>query len=121
MSLLELVVALGVFAVAFLVVMSIFPTSAMALRQGQEVLVATHLAEEALEEARRTPYDELADRVSTVQVASTSNGVTTTSQFAVQTLVTEVEPGLARVRALVSWDGALQRHVELVTYVARTP
>lgn len=122
-SLLEILVAGCVFVVAFLLLLGVFPMAAGAVRQGNEVLAATFLAEQRLEAVRSLPYDSIADSSERVSLATRNNGITCVTSYTVQTLV-EAIPGRAlnamkSVRVLVTWEGQLARHLEVTTYVAK--
>lgn len=119
MSLLELLIAVGVFAVAFVMLLTAFPTAARAVRQGQEHLNATFLAERRLEEVRSLDFEDVEDDLHTVQVSTTNQGLESTLDYSIQTQVSEPQSDLKRVRILVSWAGDRARHVEVLTDVAR--
>lgn len=119
LSLLELLVAVAVFAVAFVMLLTAFPTAARAVRQGQDYINATFLAERCLEQVRSQAYDDVVDGTYTVQVTTNNQGVELKQDFSVQTLVSEPQTNLKRVRVLVSWSGERARHVEVFTDVAR--
>lgn len=122
LSLLELMVALAVFAVAFLMLLAVFPTAARAVRQGEDRMVATFLAERRLEELRAADFDTVVDGFAEVPVESSNAGVANLVTYTVQTDVENVagfEPDLKSVRVVVSWNGERARWVEVTTYVAR--
>jgi hypothetical protein len=122
-SLLEVLLACCVFVVAFLFMLGVFPVAAGAIRQGNEVLAATFLAEQRLEAVRALPYDSIVGSTETVELSTCNNGVTCVTRYTVQTLVEPVAGQpltvLKGVRALVSWQGQLARHLEVATYVAK--
>lgn len=115
----ELLVAVGVFAVAFVMLLTVFPTAARAVRQGEQYLNATFLAERRLEEVRALDFDTVADADSTETMGTTNLGVSSSVAYTVQTRVSLTETNLKRVRVLVSWTGDRARHVEVLTDVAR--
>lgn len=119
LSLLELMIALAVFAVAFLMLLSVFPTAARAVRQGEDRMVATFLADRRLEELRAADFDLLTPSFQGVDVESINAGVSSAMNYTVQTNVTELEPDLKRLRVVVSWNGERARWVEVTTDVAR--
>jgi len=119
LSLLELLVAVSVFAVAFVMLLTAFPTAARAVRQGHDYVAATFLAERCLEQIRGLDYDTIENGTYTVQVNTSNQGVELRQGFSVQTLVSEPQTNLKRVRVLVSWTGERARHVEVFTDVAR--
>lgn len=122
LSLLELMIALAVFAVAFLMLLAVFPTAARAVRQGEDRMVATFLAERRLEELRAADFDTLVDAFEEVPVDSSNAGIANLVTYTVQTDVENVpgfEPDLKSVRVVVSWNGERARWVEVTTYVAR--
>ena len=112
-------IAVAVFAVAFVMLLTAFPTAARTVRQGEEYLNATFLAERRLEEVRSLYYDNVVDSTSTESVTTNNQGVALTRDYSVQTLVTIPQTDLKRVRVLVSWTGDRARHVEVLAYVAR--
>ena len=125
MSLLELVVAVSVFAVAFVMLLTVFPTAARAVRQGEQYLAATFLAERRLEEVRAMDFDgldALNDPPSPPPVELTTNnqGISTAQSYSIQTSVSPTtSPDLRRVRVVVSWTADRARYVEVLTDVAR--
>lgn len=122
-SLLELVIAVAVFAVAFLMLLTAFPTAARAIHQGDQYLVATFLAERRLEEIRSLDFDSVvetgADPGGAVAVPTSNQGVASNLEYSIQTKVQELEPNLKRVRVVVSWTADRARYVEVLTDVAR--
>jgi len=87
LSLLELLVAVAVFAVAFVMLLTAFPTAARAVRQGHDYVAATFLAERCLEQIRGLDYDTIENGTYTVQVNTSNQGVELRQGFSVQTLV----------------------------------
>ncbi|MEW6279997.1 MAG: hypothetical protein AB1758_15315 [Candidatus Eremiobacterota bacterium] len=124
-SMLELAVAVAVFATAFLLLMGVFPTATRAVRQGEEVMAATFLAEQEIEQLRALDYADLVNQPPrNVTILSTNRGATQDSVYTLQTDVSLVSPGqpdLKRVRVLVTWTRERPRHLELTTYVANLP
>lgn len=64
-TLVEILVALTIFAIGAVSVFVVFPTSSMALRQAKEYTDIALVLEAQLHAALATPFDELADRTIT--------------------------------------------------------
>lgn len=125
-SILELLLALGIFSTAFLMIMSVFPTSAKAMHQGRQVLLATRIAEMQMESALASPWADLAStNPTTPSLISMVNGSTEVQSFNTQVVVTPVGMMLKSVRCQVSWmesvagqTSGILRYVNLETMVA---
>ncbi|HXE71831.1 MAG TPA: hypothetical protein VNO81_04140 [Candidatus Nitrosotenuis sp.] len=102
-SLIELMMGMGIFASAFLLLMGAFPTSASALHQAQSYMVASHLAEEEMAGIADRPFDQIASATRSVSMTSTNQGSQQTLTYTVQTTVTQPATYLKRVQVVVSW------------------
>jgi hypothetical protein len=117
------VVAVGVFATAFLLLLGVFPTATRAIRQANEYLTASFLAEQEIETVRGLAFEDI-DDVSPpreVTVQTTNRGTTADASYTVEVDVEDdpLRPGLKKVRVLVSWPAERPtRSLELSTYVA---
>ncbi|MBI3925143.1 MAG: prepilin-type N-terminal cleavage/methylation domain-containing protein [Armatimonadetes bacterium] len=118
-NLIELLLALALFATAILLIIGIFPTAARSVRQAQGIVVATDLASRRLEELRAVPFAGLAPAVSVIKMTSTSSGGPQVTEYTVQTLVTDRSPDLKHVEVLVSWSTDQARLLRMETYRAR--
>ncbi len=126
---LELVVAVGIFATAFLLLLGVFPTATRAIRQANEYLTASYLAEQEIELVRAMDYDAIvAVSPRDVTVQTTNRGITVDTRYTIEVDVSEIDPknpdqiligsGLKRIRVLVSWTHEQIRKLEVSTYVA---
>lgn len=123
-SLLELMIAIAIFATSLLMLLGVFPTANQGARQAQGVVAANNLAQQQIEKALATDYDQLQSGVQQFQVTSTNNGAPKTTRFSVQTTVSEPQADLKLVQVLVQWPSPPQKGetlhtVRLETYVAR--
>lgn len=120
LSLLEVVVGLGIFSVAILMVLGLFPMGLRAVDQGRGALLATHLAERELERVRETAFEDIESYTGEVTVSGVSGGADSATRFTYQVTVTPVYDDLLDVMAQVNWfDGGLAHYVRLETRVAR--
>ncbi len=119
LSLLELVVAVGVFATAFLLLLGVFPTATRAIRLANEYLTASFLAEQEIETVRGLAFEDI-DDVSPreVTVQTTNRAITADASYTVEVVKDDLNPDLKEVRVLVSWTRERSRSLELSTYVA---
>lgn len=119
MNLIEVLIAMAIFATALLVIVGLFPTAARAVRQAQTITVATDLASQRMEEALATPFDQVTDSLTTVSMASRSAGQPAALDYTVQTLVSRPQTDLERIEVLVGWTTDTARMVRLQTYRVR--
>lgn len=113
---------MAIFITAFLMLLGIFPTGLRSVKQARELTMATHLAQQSLENTRVAPFDTIVSSPpAQVPVTVTSNGAESTINYVVQTLVTDVpagSPTYKNVMVQVSWDdGTRVRAVSLETDV----
>lgn len=111
--------AVGVFATAFLLLLGVFPTATRAIRQANEYLTASFLAEQEIETVRGLAFEDI-DNISPreVTVQTTNRGTTVDARYTVEVDVDSLDPELKRIRILVSWTRERPRSLELSTYVA---
>ncbi|GMU52292.1 MAG: hypothetical protein AMXMBFR33_14380 [Candidatus Xenobia bacterium] len=111
--------AVGVFATAFLLLLGVFPTATRAIRQANEYLTASFLAEQEIETVRGLAFEDI-DDVSPreVTVQTTNRGTTADASYTVEVDIDSLNPELKRIRILVSWTRERPRSLELSTYVA---
>ena len=120
--LLEVVIGLGLFSVAVLLVFGVFASSRRAAAQSRSYTLATHLCRENLEREAAKNYPSVVTVAPIpTPVTFTSNGQPITQEFSVELLVNEeVANQRKEVRSRVLWqEGQLQRQVELRTYVVQ--
>ncbi len=90
---LELVVAVGIFATAFLLLLGVFPTATRAIRQANEYLTASYLAEQEIELVRAMDYDAIvAVSPRDVTVQTTNRGITVDTRYTIEVDVSEIDP-----------------------------
>lgn len=113
---------MAIFITAFLMLLGIFPTGLRSVKQARELTMATHLAQQSLENTAAAPFVSIqSSPPAQVPVAITTNGAESSVNYVVQTLVTEVPAGAPEyknVMVQVSWDdGTRVRAVTLETDV----
>ena len=120
-SLLELLVALAIFATAFLMLLGIFPTSSAALHQSRTYTLATHVSEQVIEQyVTSQTFDHVVNRTSGTNdpitglpdvpytLVSTVNGSQQVVTFSWQIVVSTVDTNLKSARCLVWWNDCAQ-------------
>lgn len=117
MSLLELLLAVSVFATGFLMMLGAFPTAAAAVGQSEALTAATFLTERQLEAVRNQEFPAIISLTSEATVLAGRERVKMTTQI----VVTLPTGNLKRIRAVTQWDGGATgpKVLELETYVAR--
>ena len=112
LTLLEMMLALVVFAVGSVSAMELFHRAQLGSTDGEEVLIAVQLAQRRLEEIRNTAYSSLASE-SKASVSSPSGF----SQFSRQVTVTTPYTNLKQLVVTVSWTApGGETNVALQTY-----
>jgi hypothetical protein len=112
-------VGLGLFSTCLLMMVGIFPVASDAVAQSLEIMTATSLATQRLEQVRAMDYDAIVSGVSTSRVSCTFHGASFVRDYTVQTSVTTPRSGLKRVDVMVSWTGDVARYVRMELYVTR--
>ncbi|MFA5509179.1 MAG: hypothetical protein WC314_01560 [Vulcanimicrobiota bacterium] len=104
--LLEIVVGLGIFTVALLLVFGVLASSARSSSQAREYAVALHLARENMERLCSLPYPNVVTETAVeFPLGSVVNGVASTVSYQVITEVVEVNPGEQKsVVVTVEWQ-----------------
>jgi len=114
---LELLLSLALLAVGTVALMGILHRGQMGIADGENILIATHLAKRRLEELRNVAYASLADE-SEARVSSPSGF----SHFCREVAVTTPVTNLRQIVVTVSWDppdcttSSSNPHVALQTY-----
>ncbi len=125
-SLVELMLGMFIFATAFLMILGVFPTSVRSIHQGRLLMLATHVAQQAIDAAVAQPYSSLVAGTtnSTTTLVTIVNGETEAVAFNTTLVISDVSPGLTSVRCQVSWiesravGGQMVRYVNMETMVA---
>ncbi len=109
-TLLEMMLALVLFAGGILAAMELFSKGQAGITDGENVLIATHLAHRCLEELRNKPFADLS--------ASTCSPPSGFSRFTDATTITAPYTHLRQIVVTVSWvaPGGGQADVTLQTY-----
>lgn len=111
-SLIEVLMAMVVLAVAFLALIQIFPSAYLTVYRSKDQLVAVQLAQCFMDETRAGPYALMAASAQyDIPVESVMNDVTTSVTYHVVVDVSPVSPAgstlpnsdLARIRVSVQW------------------
>jgi Tfp pilus assembly protein PilV len=120
LTVIETLIAATLFLTAIIVLIGIFPASARAARQAQGHLLGTNIAERELEICRAQDYDALEDRTEQYKIEVENNGVAHEITFEVEVKVSDVRPGLKRIRVEVDWLGPdyFNRGLKMETYAA---
>ena len=112
-SVMEVVVASAVFAISVLVLFGIFPISARSVRQAEQRMMASHLADNRLQLCRSSAFSDLQDQAPQLNtVLFRHQDEVVTGEFRVQQVVTDLTPKLKNVEVIVRWDSD-RRHQEL--------
>jgi len=122
-SLIELMIAIGLLASGFLMVIGMFPTGLMALKKSEGVVLATDLAQRELERVKTTDYDAMSSYQVQEELILTASGTSITRRFtcAVQADTELVAGRLREVVVMVSWlEGGQVRYVKMGTLVNKS-
>lgn len=122
LTVVEVLVAVAIFASAIVVLLAVFPMSTRAARQSQAQLVATHLVQRELEISRNYGFDQLQSRTPpALSISKDHNGVEVTIEYQLQVLVEETRPGLKHVKVEAIWfaPDENERRFSLETDVAK--
>lgn len=121
LTVIEIMIAVAVFAVAIVTIIGVYPVSARAARQAQGHLVATNLAEKELEFSRAMDYDAIETRSEQYLMEFESNGARTQIDFTTEVEVQEPRTGLKQIVVTVNYLGTdnFRRSLRMETYVAR--
>lgn len=122
LTVVEVLVAVALFASAIVVLLAVFPMSTRAARQSQAQLVATHLVQRELEICRTTSYDQLQSRTPpALSMSKDHNGTEVTIDYQLEVTVLETRPGLKHVRVEALWyaPDENERRFSLETDVAK--
>ena len=110
-TLLEIVIALTIFAIGLVGLLSLFPIAFHSSKRASDLTEATIYAQEKIEELKRDGYDNLP-----------ADGTTGNfdSRFSWQIDRTNLSTGLDEIKLTVSWkEGGKSFSEEFVTYIAR--
>lgn len=132
-TLLELLIALMILAVGFLMILGVFPVSMKSVKQGKDILFATHLAQRQMEKAiYQCQGDDFLDYGLSISsndgrayLTSLVNNVSTTTEFTYSveyTPDTQAEVSAATLKNIVVIVYATtkpERYVKLETDIAR--
>jgi Tfp pilus assembly protein PilV len=109
----EVIVAAAVFVVSVLVLFGIFPISARAMRQAEQRLMASHLADNRLALCRSSAFSDLQDQAPQANLVDFRHQDEVVSEeFMVEQKVTDLTPKLKNIEVIVTWDSD-RRHQEL--------
>lgn len=120
-SLLEVLIATTVFSIAFLSLVTIFPTTQRSSRMAQYHLLANHVAETQMEQALYSNFDQVVTTSPQTQVLTTRTaGVQQVWSFTWQLQVTPNamgNPNLKDVRCRVTWTDDRLHYLDLETLI----
>jgi len=122
LTVVEVLVAVAIFASSVVVLLAVFPMSTRAARQSQAHLVATYLVQRELEICRNTSFDQLQTRTPpALSVSKDHNGVEVSIEYQLQVTVEETRPGLKHVKVEATWFAPddNERRFSLETDVAK--
>lgn len=130
-SLIELMIALFILAVSYLCILGVFPVSMRGVKQGKDILFATHLAQQQMEKAvYQCGGDDFLDyglsiTNGTASLTSVVNNVTTITDFTYSVTFspdTQAAVDAATIKnivVIVYVTSKPERYVKLETDVAR--
>lgn len=109
----EVIVAAAVFVISVLVLFGIFPISARAVRQAEQRLLASHLADNRLTLCQSSAFADLIDQPPQLNsfLVRHQDGVFS-QEFLLEQKVTEITPKLKNIEVIVTWESD-RRHQEL--------
>lgn len=120
-SLVEVQVALVMFAAFFLLVVSVWPVNARAARLGRDYMLAAHIAEREMEQCLLQGFSTVASRDGTSTVATSSNGVDVNIDFTWHVVVSDIDADTRSVVVRVEWqEGDVTRDVRYQTLICQT-
>lgn len=103
-SIMEVIVAAAVFVVGVLVIFGIFPLTARSVRQAEQRLMASHLANNRLTLCRSTAYNDLANLPGQlIPVEFRHQGEVYTQEYVVEQKVTNPATLIKNVEVVVTW------------------
>ncbi len=109
----EVVVAAAVFVISVLVLFGIFPISARAVRQAEQRLMASHLADNRLALCRSSAFADLKNQsAQSNTVLFRHQDEMVTEEFQLEQRVTDLTPKLKNIEVIVTWESD-RRHQEL--------
>ena len=115
-TLLEIVIALAIFAVGLVGLLSLFPVSFQSAKRATDLTEATIYAQEIIEDLKRQGYDNITDGT------TTDNSISGTSRFTYDKIVTSggsLPSGLRKISITMEWiEGGKTYDEDFVTYVA---
>lgn len=97
-TLIEVMLAIVFFAVTTVAAMELFRSSQASIAEGESVLIATHLAQQRLEELRNAPYASLASEAKAAVAVPAGF-----SRFSRAVAVTTPSTNLKHIVVTVSW------------------
>lgn len=119
LTLIEVIVALALFVIATLAMMSIWPVQARAVDLARNVLTATEIGERELEAVLAPGFPQVVNRSGSQTVMASVDGNPATATFTYTLTVTSVSTFLKDVIVRVEWtEGGVKHEVALETLVA---
>jgi general secretion pathway protein I len=108
-TLLEIVIALAIFAIGLVGLLSLFPVGFQSAKKASDLTQATIYAQEKMEELKQSDFDSISD----------SSGTFSDSRFSWDLATSSVSTGLKKLELTVSWtERGKNYNEEFVTYVA---
>jgi len=127
-TIVETVVAIGIFGIGVLAIVGFYALSAQAVRNSRQVTTATFLAQGVLEETIAEPYDTLTTGTGTKQAISTdpTNAAYPYQKKVDITLIDQnlavsgTDVGLKKIDAYIYWQGQNgEKQVQISTVVTQ--
>ncbi|MFH1453502.1 MAG: prepilin-type N-terminal cleavage/methylation domain-containing protein [Armatimonadota bacterium] len=126
-SLIELMIALAILAVGFLMILGVFPVSMKSVKHGKDMLFATHVAQQKMEQAIYNDFDDygLSLASGTATLTSIVNDANTTTEFTYSVTFTPdtqaavVSATTKNIVVIVYVTSRPERYVKIETDVAR--
>jgi prepilin-type N-terminal cleavage/methylation domain-containing protein len=113
-TLLEIVIALAVFSIGLVGILSLFPVGFQSAKRASDLSQATIYAQEKIEELKRGGYDNLPS-----DGDPTETGDFEDDRFSYELSVSTESTGLKELRLKVEWtEGGKNYNEEFITYVA---
>jgi uncharacterized protein (TIGR02598 family) len=106
-SLLEVLVAFTILALALLGIASVFPTGHAFIKHSGNIVKASFIAQSVLEEYRKKDFNQVVDSSGSITISDTFNDNTAPVTYTYNVRVNTLAPNYKSINVQVSWQGSL--------------